>query len=163
MKPSLNERIENINFKKAFLGFFVAFFIFATISTIISLANGSWEAIADESRGSRRGRGRSNQEQVVMLDESYLAYSETRTRGTIGDRIVTTFAGFGDRITSINIGVAMPLLFIAAFNILIALWVYVDSSKHGNNKILWSLVTLFTSIIGLVVYMIARENKKVKK
>ena len=49
--------------------------------------------------------------------------------------------------------------FQIAFHILLALWVYADSKKHERNKILWSVLTLFTSVIGYVLYLIVRESK----
>lgn len=49
-------------------------------------------------------------------------------------------------------------LFFIAFKLLLCLWVYADSKKHGKSTILWTVLTLLTGLIGWIVYLIARGN-----
>ena len=78
-----------------------------------------------------------------------------------GDRFLHGPARAWVRITSTDFGMfnLFGRLFRVTFNILLALWVYADSKKHGKNKVFWPVLTLFTSIVGWVIYMIVRENK----
>ncbi len=41
-----------------------------------------------------------------------------------------------------------------ALQILLALWVFLDAHRKGQNGLLWGLLVFFTSIIGLLVYLI---------
>jgi hypothetical protein len=45
---------------------------------------------------------------------------------------------------------------------LICIWVYVDARKRGMNGILWVVVVLVGSLIGLIVYIVVREEKRGK-
>ena len=53
-------------------------------------------------------------------------------------------------------------LFLLGFNVLLALWVYVDGKKHGIHKALWPALTGVTGLIGWLVYMIGRVDRIAK-
>jgi len=44
--------------------------------------------------------------------------------------------------------------------ILIAVWVYKDAKKRGENAVLWLLVVLLTGIIGLIIYLVVRKKEE---
>lgn len=44
--------------------------------------------------------------------------------------------------------------------IILAVWVYKDAKKRGENAVLWLLVVLLTGIIGLIVYLIVRKGER---
>ncbi len=44
--------------------------------------------------------------------------------------------------------------------ILLAVWVYKDAKKRGENAVLWLLVVLLTGIIGLIIYLLVRPKEK---
>ena len=174
-------KIQNINFKKAFIVFFAALFVFGVVSVSYSAATGGWEravsfqesriqfrqgqgylaaqdAFALRSRG-HFGRGvlsRGNHA-LIEADSSVIT-----ARATMGDRILGSFAALGNRITSGDFSIfnLVGRLFMLTFNVLLAAWVYLDSQKRGKNRILWGVLTLFTSLFGWVLYLIVRENGK---
>lgn len=45
---------------------------------------------------------------------------------------------------------------LLSFWLLLPIWVYLDARKHRNNPAAWGILVLFTSVIGWVVYLIAR-------
>jgi len=78
------------------------------------------------------------------------------------NRILRSVARTYVRVTSTDFGVlnVFHFLFRAVFTLLLALWVYVDSKKHDRNAILWTAITLVTSIFGLIVYLIVFKVRK---
>jgi uncharacterized membrane protein YhaH (DUF805 family) len=51
------------------------------------------------------------------------------------------------------------LLAIVALNIAILVWVARDAKARGlDNGVLWMLLVLFTGIVGLIVYLLARPQ-----
>jgi len=44
--------------------------------------------------------------------------------------------------------------------ILLCIWVYRDAESRGMNGALWLIIVLIGSIIGLIVYLIVRKEKK---
>jgi len=50
-------------------------------------------------------------------------------------------------------------LFLIGFNALLALWVYADGKKYNIHKVTWPILTLFTGLIGWLVYMIKRLDR----
>ena len=42
--------------------------------------------------------------------------------------------------------------------VLILVWVYRDAESRGMSGILWAIIVFFLSLIGLVLYLIFREN-----
>jgi len=69
-----------------------------------------------------------------------------RLRGRMFTDVQGTFRFFGH-------------LFLIGFNALLALWVYVDGKKHYSHKALWPALTLFTGLIGWLIYMIKRLDR----
>ncbi|MGE5329321.1 MAG: zinc ribbon domain-containing protein [Deltaproteobacteria bacterium] len=49
-------------------------------------------------------------------------------------------------------------LLILIFWVLLAVWVYDDSKKRGLQQIVWGLITLFTGLIGFIIYLIVRKR-----
>lgn len=43
-------------------------------------------------------------------------------------------------------------------NLLLAVWVGVDAGKRGMQGLLWGLLVFFTSIVGVVVYLLVRSG-----
>ncbi|MCL2620695.1 MAG: hypothetical protein FWD97_07160 [Defluviitaleaceae bacterium] len=70
-----------------------------------------------------------------------------RFRGRMFTDIQGTFRFFG-------------YMFLVGFNALLALWVWVDSKKAGTRKTGLAVLTLFTGLVGWLVYMIKREERK---
>lgn len=48
----------------------------------------------------------------------------------------------------------LPLGLMSVIQIILAIWVGVDANRKGQNGLLWGLLVLFTSIVGLVIYLI---------
>jgi len=71
----------------------------------------------------------------------------TRVRGRMFTDILVTFR-------------FLSYLFIVGFNAILALWVYADSKKLGNYKVFWPALTLFTGLIGCLMYLIGRVDKE---
>jgi hypothetical protein len=44
--------------------------------------------------------------------------------------------------------------------LIIAIWVYRDAESRGMSGVLWLLVVLVGGIIGLIVYLVVREDKR---
>ncbi|MGE5474377.1 MAG: zinc ribbon domain-containing protein [Ignavibacteriales bacterium] len=49
-------------------------------------------------------------------------------------------------------------LLILIFWVLLAVWVYEDSKKRGLQQIFWGIVTLFTGLAGLIIYLLVRHR-----
>ncbi|KMT23386.1 zinc ribbon domain-containing protein [Clostridium cylindrosporum] len=56
---------------------------------------------------------------------------------------------------------AIIILFFMIYWVLIALWVYGNATKSKLNSTLWGVLTLFTNIAGLFVYLIYKQNNKI--
>jgi len=71
-----------------------------------------------------------------------------------------TFARFRERMFTDVLGTFrfFAYLFLAGFHVILTLWVYVDGKKHGCHKTLLPILTLFTGLIGWLVYMIGRVD-----
>jgi uncharacterized membrane protein YoaK (UPF0700 family) len=53
----------------------------------------------------------------------------------------------------------LPIIwFIVA--ILLCIWVYRDAESRGMNGVLWLIVMLIAGIIGLIIYLVVRKEKK---
>jgi RNA polymerase subunit RPABC4/transcription elongation factor Spt4 len=48
----------------------------------------------------------------------------------------------------------LPLGLMSVIHIILAVWVGIDANRRGQNGILWGLLVLFTSLIGLIVYLL---------
>jgi len=51
------------------------------------------------------------------------------------------------------------VILIYAIQIAIAIWVYRDAKKRGEDALLWLLIVLLTGLIGLIIYVLIRGNK----
>ena len=129
---TLLEKIQEVNFKKVFIGFFAALVSFGIIYAIVMAANGN------------------TGELTIWWNRITLA----RIRGRMFTDVQSTFRFFA-------------YLFLFVFNAILALWVYVDNKKHENSKAFWPVFTLFTGLIGWLIYMIRRldsaEKRKVQE
>ena len=65
---------------------------------------------------------------------------------------------FGFGILALMISFAV-IWFVVA--ILIAVWVYRDAEKRGENGALWLIIVLIAGIIGLIIWLIVRGDKPV--
>jgi len=45
-------------------------------------------------------------------------------------------------------------------HILIAVWVYNDAQRRGEEAVVWLLIVLFTNLIGLIIYLIVRGESR---
>ncbi|MDH7564344.1 MAG: hypothetical protein QHH24_05640 [Candidatus Bathyarchaeota archaeon] len=53
----------------------------------------------------------------------------------------------------------IPLIwFIIA--ILLCIWVYRDAESRGMNGVLWLIIVLIAGILGLIIYLIVRKDKR---
>lgn len=43
-------------------------------------------------------------------------------------------------------------------HLLLALWVWMDANQRGQNGFLWGLLVFFTSVVGLIVYLLLGAN-----
>ena len=59
---------------------------------------------------------------------------------------------------SLKIVAALAALFFMLYWVLTALWVYKYAGKAKLNAPLWGLITLFTNIAGLFIFLIYRQN-----
>ncbi|MDR3598802.1 zinc ribbon domain-containing protein [Clostridium sp.] len=58
------------------------------------------------------------------------------------------------------IGVIIEIIFILYW-IGLALWVYKDAKKKKMNEALWGIIAIITNLVGLVVYMLYRQNNEI--
>jgi len=172
-------KIQNINFKKAMIIFSAIFLIFTIISTSVEIANGRWDdAISYQQNRfdsgqnragfgrshEREGRfGRSNHSQIIQIDQSESANELITPPQNVGDRVIFSVARIYVRMTSpeFNIMNVFNTLLHLAFFALITLWVYVDSKKREYNAFLWTGLTLFLHVFGLLGYLVFRESKRI--
>ena len=134
---TLFEKVEGINFKKVFIGFFAALLLFAAVSTIYVAGTGQWEnAVAIEqnrievrNNAESRRAGRSNQELIATDFTQSELIAPSRD---LGSRVIGGFARVYARTTSTDFDIfrIFGLLFSITFVALLALWVYVFARKH---------------------------------
>jgi RNA polymerase subunit RPABC4/transcription elongation factor Spt4 len=48
----------------------------------------------------------------------------------------------------------LPIGLMSVIQIVLAIWVGIDAQRKGQNGVLWGLLVLFTSVIGLIVYLL---------
>ena len=116
-------KMEGINFKKAFAIFFATLLGFGIIYVIAMTASGYGSELA------------------IWWERITFA----RFRGRMFTDVQSTFRFFAH-------------LFLIGFNALLALWVYADGKKNNSHKALLPVLTLFTGLIGWLVYMIRRAD-----
>ena len=51
-------------------------------------------------------------------------------------------------------------LFWFAVAILLLVWVYQDAQSRGMNGGLWAVIVFFLSVLGLILYLVIRENSQ---
>jgi len=175
-------KIQNINFKKAFIALFAAFLVFTVVSASVELSDGRWnDAVAyeqhryDTNQGRARfGRQHERDGRFGRSSHRHSAISETNFEQTeaantqvapprsTGDRVIYSVARHYVRVASSDFDVLTLLgsLLKVALVVLLTLWVYTDSKKHERSTLFWTGLTLVTYGIGWVVYMIMRERRK---
>jgi len=178
-------KIQNINFKKAFIALLAVFLVFTIVSVAVELSDGRWnDAVtyeqyrADTSQNRARfsgqnerdGRfGRSGHRHSAIseanLEQAEVANTQVTPPSSTGDRVIYSVARHYVRVTSSDFGVLTVLggLLRVALLVLITLWVYTDSKKRERNTLFWTVLTLVTHGIGWVVYMIMRERRKIPR
>lgn len=55
--------------------------------------------------------------------------------------------------------VLLPLLWLIV-SIFLCIWVYRDAKARGEEAVLWLIVVLIANIIGLIIWLIVRPEKK---
>jgi hypothetical protein len=59
----------------------------------------------------------------------------------------------------LSLGIILVILwFVIA--IIIAVWVYRDATEHGQNGMLWMIIVLLLSVVGLLVWLVKRPKTK---
>ncbi len=58
-----------------------------------------------------------------------------------------------------GLAIILPIILLL-ISILIAIWVYKDAESRGESGVLWLLVVLITNLIGLIVWLVVRPEKK---
>lgn len=56
---------------------------------------------------------------------------------------------------------AIATLFFMLYWVLLALWVYQNARKAKINAVLWGIITLFTNLAGLFIYLIYKQNNQI--
>ena len=56
---------------------------------------------------------------------------------------------------------AIATLFFMLYWILLAFWVYQNARKSKINAVLWGIITLFTNLAGLFIYLIYKQNNQI--
>jgi len=172
-------KIQDINFKQAFIALSVVFVIFTIASVSYEVANGRWEeavsyeqnrmdAGQDRARHGHRDRqgrlGRRNTNIEREVDDLQVETTNELVPPSRGfnDRVLYRVAKTYVRITSMELTVLniLGMLLHIAFIVLLTLWVYVDSKKHERHPLLWTGLVLFTHLYGWLLYMIVREGKR---
>lgn len=164
-------KIQAINFKKAFIIFFTAMLVFAvaSVSYLAVTYQNLRPAITefnDIARGDKTLQGA--EEQKGKIDGMFPSRAGMG-RESFNDRfhghgpIVTPgrnphMLWSGNAMIPLRIIAVIGFLFCVIFRLLLSLWVFVDSKKYNKNTVLWTALTLFTSLFGWVIYLIARGN-----
>lgn len=58
-------------------------------------------------------------------------------------------------------GIVLFIFLFFLIAILIAVWVYKDAKRRGENGALWLLIVLLTGLIGLIIWLIVRPPERV--
>lgn len=95
-----------------------------------------------------------NSKKIYML-------SYTADKGT-GDKIyfISVVHPVPNGSLSVKIVGALITLFFMLYWVLLALWVYQNARKSKINAVLWGIITLFTNLAGLFIYLIYKQNNK---
>jgi len=67
-----------------------------------------------------------------------------------------SFAGLRERVFTDKLVIfrMVSALFVVWFHAILALWVRADGKKHDSDNALWPVLTLFTGLIGWLIYKI---------
>ncbi|MBN2199440.1 MAG: zinc ribbon domain-containing protein [Candidatus Aminicenantes bacterium] len=57
-------------------------------------------------------------------------------------------------------GLFFPLSMLSILWLLLAVWVYKDAEGRGMNGLLWALLVFVGNLIGLIIYLIVRSERK---
>ena len=57
----------------------------------------------------------------------------------------------------------LPLLLLLIIGLFIVVWVYRDAERRGMSGILWALLVLVGNIVGLLIYLIVRNDELPKR
>jgi len=52
----------------------------------------------------------------------------------------------------------IPLVWFI-IGIVLCIWVYRDAEKRGMSGVMWLIIVLITSFIGLIIYLVVRKDK----
>jgi len=178
---TFGQRIEGINFKKAFVVFFVALAVFVAAGVVYAVSSGFFGGVREainrqftvgmdprEWRG--RGPGRMGRAFAIEEDGTAREVVIMGGRGWPGFFCRPGMLGgpfwLGGRFVDIPGARGMMLFFLggfvfrAIFRLLLAAWVYADSVRNGKNRVLWPVVALVASLVGLIAYLISREHTR---
>ncbi len=53
----------------------------------------------------------------------------------------------------------LPLLLLLTIWLIVVFWVYRDAERRGMNGVLWALLVLVGSFVGLIIYLIVRSEE----
>ncbi|MGE5631022.1 MAG: zinc ribbon domain-containing protein [Caulobacteraceae bacterium] len=95
-----------------------------------------------------------NSKKIYLL--SYTANKRT------GDKIyfISDVRPVANGSLYIKIVGALAMLFFMLYWVLLALWVYQNAKKAKSNAVLWGVITLFTNLAGLFIYLIYKQNNQ---
>ncbi len=54
--------------------------------------------------------------------------------------------------------VALAVISFVIYWLLLPVWVFINASRRDNHPALWSILTLFTNIVGMIVYLVVRPE-----
>ena len=57
------------------------------------------------------------------------------------------------------IGLIVFVIVWFVIGIVIAVWVYKDAEAKGENGVMWLIVCILLSFVGLIIWLIVRRNK----
>lgn len=75
--------------------------------------------------------------------------------------LITDVQPVANGLMLVTIVAALGVLFLMAYWVLIALWVYADAAKTGQNPAIWGLAALLTNLAGLIVYLLYKNSHQV--
>jgi len=57
----------------------------------------------------------------------------------------------------LSLGIVLMILWLV-IAIIIAVWVYRDATEHGQNGVLWVIIVLILSVVGLLIWLVKRKS-----
>jgi len=98
-------------------------------------------------------RGRSNVAVVVLIVVLGFVLMFAASSSMLGF-VHWTPAGGLIQLRPFGFSGFLPLGLMSVIHVVLAIWVGIDANRKGQNGILWGLLVLFTSLIGLIVYLL---------